>query len=119
MNALLMSDLAGWIRKSVEMQLCPSVDHFPFILSPIRSPDPVYVKLIIFHDLFSTPHSQQYSYEDSDYIQHLVFSSFPLFPSVSLPYLPSPSLLPLLPPSPPPPSPPPPSPPPSSPPPLP
>ena len=45
-----MTDLAAWIRRSVELLLCPAVDHLPFLLSPTRDPEPITVQLVIFHD---------------------------------------------------------------------
>jgi len=46
----LATDLVGWIRRSVELLLCPAVDHFPYLLSLTRPPAPTVIKLIIFHD---------------------------------------------------------------------
>ena len=42
----LMIDLASWVRRSVELVVCPAVDHLPFLLSPSRDPDHIHIQLI-------------------------------------------------------------------------
>lgn len=45
-----LSDVAAWIRRSVELLVAPAVDHLPFLLSPSRDPETIVVHLVMFHD---------------------------------------------------------------------